>query len=113
MPRATRAKLAVGYAKDVYAGRNEALRDGTEAVAKRVQEQPLGALLICGRNWFCFGADDDASTAPSATLALLRLSQQGVFTEYRPHGSRRAKTRLTVRFVLFTAEETRRRRYRR
>ncbi len=41
-------EAAVGYAKDVYAGRNEALRDGTEAVAKRVQEQPLGALLIAG-----------------------------------------------------------------
>jgi uncharacterized protein YjbJ (UPF0337 family) len=41
-------EAAVGYAKDVYAGRNETLRDGTEAVAKKVQEQPLGALLIAG-----------------------------------------------------------------
>ena len=41
-------EAAVGYAKDVYANRNETLRDGTEAVAKRVQEQPLGALLIAG-----------------------------------------------------------------
>ena len=42
------SEAAVGYAKDVYANRNETLRDGTEAVAKRVQEQPLGALLIAG-----------------------------------------------------------------
>ena len=41
-------EAAVGYAKDVYAGRNETLREGTEAVAKKVQEQPLGALLIAG-----------------------------------------------------------------
>jgi uncharacterized protein YjbJ (UPF0337 family) len=41
-------EAAVGYAKDAYANRNETLRDGTEAVAKRVQEQPLGALLIAG-----------------------------------------------------------------
>ena len=41
-------EAAVGYAKDMYANRNETLRDGTEAVAKRVQEQPLGALLIAG-----------------------------------------------------------------
>lgn len=41
-------EAAVGYAKDVYANRNETLRDGSEAVAKRVQEQPLGALLIAG-----------------------------------------------------------------
>ena len=41
-------EAAVGYAKDAYANRSETFRDGTEAVAKRVQEQPLGALLIAG-----------------------------------------------------------------
>ncbi|WP_213741281.1 CsbD family protein [Bradyrhizobium sp. dw_411] len=41
-------EAAVGYAKDAYANRSETLRGGTEAVAKRVQEQPLGALLIAG-----------------------------------------------------------------
>ena len=41
-------EAAVGYAKDVYANRGETLREGTEAVAKRVQEQPLGALLVAG-----------------------------------------------------------------
>jgi uncharacterized protein YjbJ (UPF0337 family) len=41
-------EAAVSYAKDAYAGRNETLRDGSQAVAKSVQERPLGALLIAG-----------------------------------------------------------------
>jgi uncharacterized protein YjbJ (UPF0337 family) len=39
---------AVNYAKDAYEQGGETLRDGSQAVAKRVQENPLGALLIAG-----------------------------------------------------------------
>jgi uncharacterized protein YjbJ (UPF0337 family) len=43
---------AVGYAKDAYkqayANGGETLRDGSRAVAKSVQDRPLGALLIAG-----------------------------------------------------------------
>jgi uncharacterized protein YjbJ (UPF0337 family) len=41
-------EAAVSYAKDAYANRNETLRDGSQAVAKSVQDRPLGALLIAG-----------------------------------------------------------------
>jgi uncharacterized protein YjbJ (UPF0337 family) len=41
-------EAAVSYAKDAFANRNETLRDGSQAVAKSVQERPLGALLIAG-----------------------------------------------------------------
>jgi uncharacterized protein YjbJ (UPF0337 family) len=41
-------EAAVSYAKDAYANRGETLRDGSQAVAKSVQERPLGALLIAG-----------------------------------------------------------------
>jgi uncharacterized protein YjbJ (UPF0337 family) len=39
---------AVGYAKDAYENSGDTLRDGSEAVAKKVQDNPLGALLIAG-----------------------------------------------------------------
>jgi uncharacterized protein YjbJ (UPF0337 family) len=39
---------AVNYAKDAYEHGGDTLRDGSQAVAKRVQENPLGALLIAG-----------------------------------------------------------------
>jgi uncharacterized protein YjbJ (UPF0337 family) len=39
---------AVNYAKGAYEQSGETLRDGSQAVAKRVQENPLGALLIAG-----------------------------------------------------------------
>src|SRR5471030_901031 len=39
---------AVGYAKDAYENSGDTLRDGSEAVAKQVQNNPLGALLIAG-----------------------------------------------------------------
>jgi uncharacterized protein YjbJ (UPF0337 family) len=38
---------AVGYAKDAYEN-SDALRDGSQALAKKVQENPLGAVLIAG-----------------------------------------------------------------
>jgi uncharacterized protein YjbJ (UPF0337 family) len=39
---------ATGYAKDAYANSGDTLRDGSEAVAKRVQDNPLGSLLVAG-----------------------------------------------------------------
>ena len=39
---------AAGYAKDAYENSGDTLREGSEAVAKRVQDNPLGALLIAG-----------------------------------------------------------------
>jgi uncharacterized protein YjbJ (UPF0337 family) len=41
-------EAAVGYAKDAYENSGETLRDGSQVVAKRVQDNPLGALLIAG-----------------------------------------------------------------
>jgi uncharacterized protein YjbJ (UPF0337 family) len=38
---------AMGFAKDTY-NNSETLRDGTQAVAKKVQDNPLGALLVAG-----------------------------------------------------------------
>src|SRR6267154_934309 len=39
---------AAGYAKDAYENSGETLREGSEVVAKKVQDNPLGALLIAG-----------------------------------------------------------------
>jgi uncharacterized protein YjbJ (UPF0337 family) len=39
---------AASYAKDAYQNSGDTFRDGTEAVAKKVQDNPLGALLIAG-----------------------------------------------------------------
>lgn len=39
---------AVNYARDAYEQGGETLRDGSQVLAKRVQENPLGALLIAG-----------------------------------------------------------------
>jgi hypothetical protein len=44
--RATDA--AAGFAKDAYENSGDTLREGTEAVAKRVQDNPIGALLVAG-----------------------------------------------------------------
>src|ERR1700693_3802494 len=41
-------EAAVSYAKDAYANSGDTLRDGSQAVAKNVQDRPLGALLIAG-----------------------------------------------------------------
>jgi uncharacterized protein YjbJ (UPF0337 family) len=39
---------AAGYAKDVYEHSGDTLRDGSQALAKKVQENPLGSVLIAG-----------------------------------------------------------------
>src|SRR5580698_219728 len=39
---------AVSYAKDAYENSGETFRDGSQAVARKVQDNPLGALLIAG-----------------------------------------------------------------
>src|SRR5207344_3337841 len=39
---------AVDFAKDAYANSGDTVRDGSQAVAKKVQDNPLGALLIAG-----------------------------------------------------------------
>jgi uncharacterized protein YjbJ (UPF0337 family) len=39
---------AANYAKDAYENSGETLREGSQAVAKTVQDNPLGALLIAG-----------------------------------------------------------------
>ena len=41
-------ETAVNYAKDAYANSGDTFRDGSQAVAKTVQERPLGALLVAG-----------------------------------------------------------------
>jgi uncharacterized protein YjbJ (UPF0337 family) len=39
---------AVGYAKDAYENRGDIFRDGSQAIAKKVQDNPLGSMLIAG-----------------------------------------------------------------
>jgi uncharacterized protein YjbJ (UPF0337 family) len=39
---------AVGYAKDAYENSGDTFRDGSQAIAKKVQENPLGSMLIAG-----------------------------------------------------------------
>jgi uncharacterized protein YjbJ (UPF0337 family) len=39
---------ATGYARDVYDRGGERLRDGSQVLAQKVQENPLGALMIAG-----------------------------------------------------------------
>ena len=39
---------AVSYAKDAVENSGDTFRDGSEAVARKVQDNPLGALLIAG-----------------------------------------------------------------
>ena len=41
-------EAAVNYAKDAYANSGDTFRDGSQAVAKTVQDRPLGALLVAG-----------------------------------------------------------------
>jgi uncharacterized protein YjbJ (UPF0337 family) len=40
--------VAASYAKDAYQNSGDTFRDGSQAVAKKVQDNPLGALLIAG-----------------------------------------------------------------
>jgi ElaB/YqjD/DUF883 family membrane-anchored ribosome-binding protein len=39
---------AASYAKDAYENSGETFREGSQAVAKTVQDNPLGALLVAG-----------------------------------------------------------------
>jgi uncharacterized protein YjbJ (UPF0337 family) len=42
------ADAAVNFAKDAYDNSGDTLRGGSEAVAKTVRDNPLGALLVAG-----------------------------------------------------------------
>src|SRR5215468_598620 len=42
------ADTATHYAKDAYEASGDTFRDGSQALAKKVQDNPLGALLIAG-----------------------------------------------------------------
>jgi uncharacterized protein YjbJ (UPF0337 family) len=41
-------EAAAGYARDAYENSGETFRGGSEAVARKVQDNPLGSLLIAG-----------------------------------------------------------------
>jgi ElaB/YqjD/DUF883 family membrane-anchored ribosome-binding protein len=38
----------VNYAKDAYENSGDIFRDGSQAIAKKVQDNPLGSMLIAG-----------------------------------------------------------------
>jgi uncharacterized protein YjbJ (UPF0337 family) len=42
------SETATSYAKDAYEASSDTFRDGSQVVAKKVQENPLGALLVAG-----------------------------------------------------------------
>jgi uncharacterized protein YjbJ (UPF0337 family) len=42
------ADTATSYAKDAYDKPTETLRDGSQAIAQKVQDNPLGALMVAG-----------------------------------------------------------------
>ncbi len=73
MPRATPRDAAVNYAKDAYENSGDTVRSGQKAVAKTVQDNPLGALLVAGGIGFALALLMTTPAAPSAAaLALLR-----------------------------------------
>ena len=39
---------ATGYAKDAYENSGDTFREGSQAVARKVQDNPLGSLLVAG-----------------------------------------------------------------
>ena len=41
-------ETAAGYAKDAYDNSGETFRDGSQVIAQKVQDNPLGALLVAG-----------------------------------------------------------------
>jgi len=41
-------ETAVSYARDAYETGGDTLRDGSQTIAKKVQDNPLGALLVAG-----------------------------------------------------------------
>lgn len=42
------ADTAASYAKDAYETSGDTFRDGSQVIAKKVQDNPLGALLVAG-----------------------------------------------------------------
>jgi uncharacterized protein YjbJ (UPF0337 family) len=40
------SETAVNYAKDAYESGGDSIRQGTQALAKKVQENPLGSLMV-------------------------------------------------------------------
>lgn len=42
------ADTAASYAKDAYEAGSDTFRDGSQAIAQKVQDNPLGSLLIAG-----------------------------------------------------------------
>jgi ElaB/YqjD/DUF883 family membrane-anchored ribosome-binding protein len=42
------ADATVGYAKDAYENSADIFRDGSQAIAKKVTDNPLGSMLIAG-----------------------------------------------------------------
>lgn len=42
------ADTATDYAKDIYNNRGETLREGSEALARKVRDNPLGSLVTAG-----------------------------------------------------------------
>jgi uncharacterized protein YjbJ (UPF0337 family) len=42
------ADTAAGYAKEVYDNSGDTLRDSSQVLARKVQEKPLGSLVIAG-----------------------------------------------------------------
>ncbi|MBB4374990.1 uncharacterized protein YjbJ (UPF0337 family) [Bradyrhizobium sp. cir1] len=42
------ADTATSYAKDAYENSGDTFRDGTQALSKKVRDNPLGALLVAG-----------------------------------------------------------------
>jgi len=62
------ADTATGYAKDLY-NNNETIREGSEALAKKVQENPLGSLVTAGAIGFALAL---FMTRPSSRRRQLR-----------------------------------------
>ena len=48
MPRATPVMRPPVTPEDAYENSGDTFRDGSQAVAKKVQDNPLGALLVAG-----------------------------------------------------------------
>jgi uncharacterized protein YjbJ (UPF0337 family) len=46
---------AAGFAKDAYENGGDAVRDGSKAIADKVQENPLGSVLVAGAIGFAVG----------------------------------------------------------
>ena len=64
----------VNYAKDAYENSGDTFRDGSQAIAKKVQDNPARFDVDRGRDRLCVGAIDDApATPPAAALAILGL----------------------------------------